>query len=65
MVSAYFIGWQENPKGDPIPLFNISGGLRDKSTVSLATLKRWGFKIPKYPHPKATRFPSTGQARQQ
>jgi len=43
---ALFIGHQETPKG-PIPLFNIIGGKRDKSTVTLKTLRELGIRIKK------------------
>ena len=49
MVSATFIGYQQTAKGDSIPLFNVTGGSRDKSTVTLASLKKLGIKVPRYP----------------
>jgi len=50
--TAYFIGYQQT-LAEPIPLFNLSGGSRDKSTVTLVTLLKEGVDIPWYPKPTA------------
>jgi len=48
-MKAIFIGWQEDIDAEPFPLFNVEGGPRDKSTVTLETLKELGIEIPPYP----------------
>jgi hypothetical protein len=50
--TATFIGYQET-LAEPTPLFNISGGSRDKSTVTLVTLMKMGVDVPYYPRPTA------------
>ena len=49
-ITAHFLGYQET-LSKPVPLFNITGGPRDKSTVTLVTLEREGIPIPQYPLP--------------
>lgn len=45
--TAEFLGWQERLKGDPIALYNITGGSRHGSTVTEETLKELGIEVPK------------------
>lgn len=46
-IYAEFIGWQKDPNGDPIPLFNILGNHPNHgSTVDANTLCREGIPIP-------------------
>ena len=42
---AIFHGVQKNPYGEDIPLYTIYNGDRDKSMVSLETLKREGIEV--------------------
>jgi len=51
-VRATFIGYQQT-LAEPIPLFNLTGGSRNKSTVTLVTLLKEGIDIPWYPKPTA------------
>ena len=51
-IRATFIGYQQTV-AEPIPLFNVSGGSRHKSTVTLVTLLKEGIDIPYYPRPTA------------
>lgn len=46
--TATFRGWQET-LAEPIPLFNVSGGIRNHSTVCLDTLIEEGIEIPEIP----------------
>lgn len=48
---AVFVGYQEAPGLNPLPLFNVrkKGHPRFESTVSALTLEREGLKIPKFP----------------
>lgn len=48
-ATATFIGLQERPSGEPIALFNISGGERSGSTVSARTLEQLGIPVPAIP----------------
>lgn len=60
--AAYFLGWQET--GDlanpALPLFNVLGGPRDRSTVTLASLEAMEIPIPPYPA-----YESNAELRQQ
>ena len=42
--TAKFIGFQQDVKGNKLPLFNVG-----KNTWCISTLKRRGIEIPKYP----------------
>jgi hypothetical protein len=63
---AVFIGMQENPGGEPIPLFNITkkGHSAEGSMVTPGTLEKYGLAIPEIPKsPEVTEptRPSTGK----
>ena len=45
-VEATFLGYQDVPGGQPIPLFNVKGGRFDGSTVTLGTLEAEGIAPP-------------------
>ena len=47
--TAEFLGYQERPGKAPMPLYNIIGGKRAGSTVTVPTLKEEGIAIPETP----------------
>lgn len=47
--TAEFLGMQPTPEGGEIPLFNVKGGPKDNSTVTLEALKEMGIEPPVVP----------------
>ncbi len=49
---AEFIGWQKTSLGKPFPLFNITIAAHPsfESTVSDATLRKLGLRVPQRPY---------------